>query len=110
MVARGGREALEQLLTLSTERGDTAVDPMISDIEMPRPDGYALTRAIREAPVLPRLKAIAHSSCSGGFNDALVREVKASCVVAKFHRMWSRKLCLTCWQWTRCLHWRREVG
>ena len=69
---------------LSTEQGKNAIDLVISDIEMPRLDGYALTRAIREAPALRRLKVILHSSLSGGFNEALVREVKADRFVAKF--------------------------
>ncbi len=84
VVARDGREALEQLQALSTEQGKNAIDLVISDIEMPRLDGYALTRAIREAPALRRLKVILHSSLSGGFNEALVREVKADRFVAKF--------------------------
>ena len=84
VVARDGREALEQLLALSTEQGDAAIDLVISDIEMPRLDGYALTRAIREVPALRRLKVLLHSSLSGGFNAALVREVQADRFVAKF--------------------------
>jgi two-component system chemotaxis response regulator CheV len=84
VVVRDGREALEQLLALSTEQGDAGIDLVISDIEMPRLDGYALTRAIREAPALRRLKVILHSSLSGGFNEALVREVQADRFIAKF--------------------------
>ena len=84
VVARDGREALEQLLALSTEQGDAAIDLVISDIEMPQLDGYALTRAIREVPALRRLKVLLHSSLSGGFNAALVREVQADRFVAKF--------------------------
>jgi two-component system chemotaxis response regulator CheV len=84
VAVRDGREALEQLLALSTEQGDAGIDLVISDIEMPRLDGYALTRAIREAPALRRLKVILHSSLSGGCNEALVREVRADRFVAKF--------------------------
>jgi two-component system chemotaxis response regulator CheV len=84
VVASDGREALDQLLALSTERGDAGVDLVISDIEMPRLDGYALTRAIREEPALRRLKVLLHSSLSGVFNEAMVREVKADRFIAKF--------------------------
>ncbi len=84
VVARDGREALEQLLALSTEHGEAGVDLVISDIEMPQLDGYALTRAIRETPALRRLKVILHSSLSGVFNEAMVREVKADRFIAKF--------------------------
>jgi two-component system chemotaxis response regulator CheV len=84
VVASDGREALDQLLALSTERDDAGVDLVISDIEMPRLDGYALTRAIREEPALRRLKVLLHSSLSGVFNEAMVREVKADRFIAKF--------------------------
>ncbi|CAM5586567.1 Chemotaxis protein OS=Rhodanobacter lindaniclasticus OX=75310 GN=B1991_04350 PE=4 SV=1 [Rhodanobacter lindaniclasticus] len=52
---------------------------------MPRLDGYALTRAIREAPSLRRMKVLLHSSLSGLFNEAMVKEVNADRFVAKFH-------------------------
>lgn len=84
VIVRDGREALEQLQALSTAQGDAAIDLVISDIEMPRLDGYALTRAIRESPALRRLKVILHSSLSGGSNEALAREVRADRFVAKF--------------------------
>ena len=84
VVVSDGREALEQLLALADETGDAGVDLVISDIEMPRLDGYALTRAIRETPSLRRLKVLLHSSLSGIFNEAMVREVKADRFIAKF--------------------------
>jgi two-component system chemotaxis response regulator CheV len=84
VVASDGREALDQLLALSAEGGEAGVDLVISDIEMPRLDGYALTRAIREDPALRRLKVLLHSSLSGVFNEAMVREVKADRFIAKF--------------------------
>jgi two-component system chemotaxis response regulator CheV len=83
IIAQDGREALEQLTNMM-ESGDEGVALVISDIEMPRLDGYALTRAIREAPGLRQLKVVLHSSLSGVFNETLVREVGADRFIAKF--------------------------
>lgn len=84
VVAKDGREALERLLELADDPAQ-AIELVVSDIEMPRLDGYALTRAIREAPTLRRMKVLLHSSLSGIFNEGMVKEVKADRFVAKFH-------------------------
>lgn len=84
VVAQDGREALERLHELAATDPAEGVKLVVSDIEMPRLDGYALTRAIREAPALCRLKVVLHSSLSGIFNEAMVKEVKADAFVAKF--------------------------
>jgi len=84
VVAQDGREALERLRELAAADPAEGVKLVVSDIEMPRLDGYALTRAIREAPELCRLKVVLHSSLSGIFNAAMVKEVKADAFVAKF--------------------------
>jgi two-component system chemotaxis response regulator CheV len=85
VVAKDGREALERLLELGAGDPAQAIELVVSDIEMPRLDGYALTRAIREAPTLRRIKVLLHSSLSGMFNEGMVKEVKADRFVAKFH-------------------------
>jgi two-component system chemotaxis response regulator CheV len=85
VVAKDGREALERLLELAAGDPAQAIELVVSDIEMPRLDGYALTRAIREAPTLRRIKVLLHSSLSGMFNEGMVKEVKADRFVAKFH-------------------------
>ncbi|EIM01792.1 MULTISPECIES: chemotaxis protein [Rhodanobacter] len=84
VVATDGREALERLQELAVGDPADGVRLVVSDIEMPRLDGYALTRAIREAPGLRQLKVVLHSSLSGIFNEAMVKEVKADGFVAKF--------------------------
>ncbi|MDW2983343.1 MAG: chemotaxis protein [Rhodanobacter sp.] len=84
VVATDGREALDRLLELAAGDPADGVKLVVSDIEMPRLDGYALTRAIREAPGLRQLKVVLHSSLSGIFNEAMVKEVKADAFVAKF--------------------------
>jgi two-component system chemotaxis response regulator CheV len=84
VVAQDGREALEKLLELVDADPADGVKLVVSDIEMPRLDGYALTRAIRETPSLLQLKVVLHSSLSGLFNEAMVKEVNADRFVAKF--------------------------
>lgn len=84
IVAGDGREALDRLLELAEGDAANAIELVVSDIEMPRLDGYALTRAIRETPPLCRLKVVLHSSLSGMFNEAMIKEVKADRFVAKF--------------------------
>jgi two-component system chemotaxis response regulator CheV len=84
VVAQDGREALEKLLELVDADPADGVKLVVSDIEMPRLDGYALTRAIRETPSLRQLKVVLHSSLSGLFNEAMVKEVNADRFVAKF--------------------------
>ncbi|HKT27997.1 chemotaxis protein [Dyella sp.] len=83
IIAQDGQEALE-LLTNMMESDSDRIALVISDIEMPRLDGYALTRAIRETPALRQLKVVLHSSLSGVFNEALVRDVGADRFIAKF--------------------------
>ncbi|MDE2088181.1 MAG: response regulator, partial [Xanthomonadaceae bacterium] len=84
VVAKDGREALDKLRKLAVGDAEDGVKLVVSDIEMPKLDGYALTRAIRESPELCRLKVLLHSSLSGGFNEAMVKEVKADAFIAKF--------------------------
>ena len=84
VVAKDGCEALDKLRKLAVGDAEDGVKLVVSDIEMPKLDGYALTRAIRESPELCRLKVVLHSSLSGGFNEAMVKEVKADAFVAKF--------------------------
>lgn len=83
VVAQDGQEALEQLGQMATT-DDEGISVVLSDIEMPRLDGYALTRAIRETPALRQLKVVLHSSLSGVFNETLVRDVGADRFIAKF--------------------------
>jgi two-component system, chemotaxis family, chemotaxis protein CheV len=83
VVAQDGQEALERLSQMA-EGDEEKLTVVLSDIEMPRLDGYALTRAIRETPGLRSLKVVLHSSLSGVFNETLVRDVGADRFIAKF--------------------------
>ncbi|TCV94132.1 response regulator receiver modulated CheW protein [Luteibacter rhizovicinus] len=84
IVAHDGQEGLDRLRALAEGPVDERVDLVISDIEMPRMDGYALTRAIREDASLRHLRVLLHSSLSGVFNEAMVAGVSADRFIAKF--------------------------
>lgn len=82
VMATNGAEALE-MLDAAAVNGEH-FDLMISDIEMPKLDGYALVRAIRADKRWRGLKVLLHSSLSGVFNQAMVAGVGADRFVAKF--------------------------
>ncbi len=84
VVARDGVEGLEKLRELGLGEASGGVTLIISDIEMPRMDGYALTRAIREDETLSAAPVLLHSSLSGVFNTSMVERVGADRFVAKF--------------------------
>ena len=84
VMAEDGVKALEKLEELCAVDPAERVQLVVSDIEMPQMDGYALTRAIRETPALRGLKVVLHSSISGMFNEAMVKEVAADRFIAKF--------------------------
>jgi two-component system chemotaxis response regulator CheV len=57
---------------------------IISDVEMPEMDGYALTTAILKDHELKDLFIVLHTSLSGVFNQAMVEKVGANQFIAKF--------------------------
>ena len=58
VIARNGREALEQLEQLQGDR-ETAVDLVLMDLMMPEMDGLSATREIRKRPEWKKLPIIA---------------------------------------------------
>jgi two-component system chemotaxis response regulator CheV len=85
-VANDGQQAYEQLEAW-LEEGRNVEDwlaVVISDVEMPRMDGYSLTKAIREHPHLSRLQIILHTSLSGVFNKSMVEKVGANDFLPKW--------------------------
>lgn len=59
------------------------VSGLITDIEMPRMDGFNLTKRVRENPVLKNLPVILHSSLVSKDNLRKGRQVQASAQVSK---------------------------
>ncbi|WPL19768.1 Chemotaxis protein CheV [Thiorhodovibrio winogradskyi] len=80
-----GHAALEYLEALDPSQPvREQIALVISDIEMPRMDGYTLTRKIRENKHLSALNVILHSSLSGQFNADLVKRAGADHFLPKF--------------------------
>ncbi|HED33372.1 MAG TPA: chemotaxis signal transduction protein CheV [Gammaproteobacteria bacterium] len=78
-----GYEVLERWVedgTLLSEK----IALVISDIEMPRMDGYTLTTKIRKDPRMQDIYVMLHTSLSGVFNNSMVEKVGANHFVPKF--------------------------
>ena len=85
-LANDGQEGLEKLQQM-IEDGKPIHDTIgmvISDIEMPRMDGYTLTTEIRKNPDLAHLYVMLHTSLSGVFNNNMVERVGANHFIPKF--------------------------
>lgn len=85
-----GTEAWERLEALSHEaktanqRVRDKVAVILSDLEMPEMDGFALTRRIKSDESLRDIPVVIHSSLSGSANESHARSVGAEGYVAKF--------------------------
>ncbi len=85
IMAKDGKHALDLLQGWAEEgRVSDWLAMVISDIEMPKMDGYSLVTAIRENSKLADLYVILHSSLSGVFNESMVRKAGADHFLAKF--------------------------
>ena len=84
--ANDGKQAYDQLKAWLAEGRDVEnwLALIISDVEMPRMDGYSLTKAIREHPQLNHLHVILHTSLSGVFNKSMVEKVGANDFLPKW--------------------------
>lgn len=79
-----GLEALNDLVLLSEKVNlEDYYDVIISDIEMPKMDGYTLVAELRNRG-FNDLKIIMHTSMSGVFNKAMVDKVGADNFIPKF--------------------------
>ncbi len=85
-LGKDGQDGLEILTKWADEGIDMneKVGLVISDIEMPRMDGYTLTTKIRKDPRLEDLFVILHTSLSGVFNNSMVEKVGANHFIPKF--------------------------
>lgn len=86
-VANDGQEGLDILKELAKENKpiEETINLVISDIEMPRMDGYTLTTEIRRDPNLEKLYVLLHTSLSGVFNQSMIEKVGADNFVPKFN-------------------------
>ncbi|WP_018867329.1 MULTISPECIES: chemotaxis protein CheV [unclassified Thioalkalivibrio] len=85
-VFKDGQEALDFLEQKAGEGPvRDQIELVISDIEMPRMDGYTLTARIRDNPALKDLKVLLHSSLSGEFNTDMVKRAGADAFLSKFN-------------------------
>lgn len=85
-LAKNGKEA-HDILKNAVADGKAlseTFDILVSDVEMPVMDGYTLTKAIRGDERLRSLPIMLHTSLSGSFNDAMVKNVGADRFVPKF--------------------------
>lgn len=85
-VAKDGQEAMD---TLEAWVAEGKVLPeylalIISDVEMPRMDGYTLTALMRKNPAMKDVYVLLHTSLSGVFNQAMVEKVGANRFLAKY--------------------------
>lgn len=85
VLARNGVEAMAQLHKLNGAVAEgPPVDMVLSDIEMPEMDGYALTRAIRAEPALKELYTLLHTSLNGAINAEKAHKAGANDILTKF--------------------------
>ncbi len=83
---KDGLEAWEHLNDLLKQGVDISdyYSMIISDVEMPRMDGYTLATKIKNEPQMKDVYLILHTSLSGVFNTAMVQKVGANEFLAKF--------------------------
>lgn len=85
-VANDGQEGLEIIKKWVANGVDVPsfLTIVISDVEMPRMDGYTLVTEIRKISALDGLFVMLHTSLSGVFNETMVQRVGADIFMAKY--------------------------
>ncbi|CAD6877789.1 Chemotaxis protein CheV (EC 2.7.3.-) [Methylomonas albis] len=83
---KDGQEAWDHLNALVADGIDIQdkYSMIISDVEMPRMDGYTLATKIKADPNMKKIYLILHTSLSGVFNTSMVQKVGANQFLAKF--------------------------
>lgn len=87
-LANDGKEALDILIKIkeSGQRITDHFDMIITDVEMPKMDGYTLTSNIKNDSEMQDMYVLLHTSLSGVFNQSLVEKVGADAFIAKFNQ------------------------
>ena len=80
--ARSAKDAMMCLLDLQGTADE--INIVVSDIEMPVMDGYALTRTLRESVDFNRLYILLHTSLDSAMNSRRADEAGADAVLTKF--------------------------
>lgn len=80
--AKSAREAIDVLLDL--QGTPEQIDVLVSDIEMPEMDGFALTRTLRETPDYQDLYILLHTSLDSAMNLQKATDAGANAVLTKF--------------------------
>ena len=85
-VANDGKEGFDILRKWVADGIDVPsfLTMVISDVEMPRMDGYTLTTELRKMPALDGLYVMLHTSLSGVFNQSMIERVGADIFMAKY--------------------------
>lgn len=83
---KDGQEAWDHLTQLVAEGVNVPqhYSIIISDVEMPRMDGYTLASKIKNNPEMKNVYLMLHTSLSGVFNTSMVEKVGANKFLAKF--------------------------
>lgn len=86
VLLKDGEEAWEHLWELVDQGVDIAkyYVMIISDVEMPRMDGYTLASKIKKESAMKNVYLVLHTSLSGVFNTNMVQKVGANEFLAKF--------------------------
>ncbi|WP_040261207.1 chemotaxis protein [Pseudomonas massiliensis] len=80
--ARSAKDAMTCLLDLQGTAEQ--INILVSDIEMPEMDGYALTRALRDSVDFNDLYILLHTSLDSAMNSRRAEEAGANAVLTKF--------------------------
>ena len=86
ITATDGQDALDLLERLAAEGHEMGnyFSMIISDIEMPKVDGYMLTTELRKLPDYKETYILLHSSISGEFNVDMVKKTGANKFIQKY--------------------------
>lgn len=81
---QNGQELYDEVVRLKDNNKLDEVLSIISDIEMPKMDGYTLSSKLKSDSSLSMIPVILHTSLSGMLNENMVKKVKADFFLSKF--------------------------
>ena len=81
-----GDEAWQALQEVDRFKKQGGISAIISDVEMPKLDGYSLAKRLRAEPKLKSIPFILHSSLTGQVNKDRALQAGANAYVTKFNK------------------------